>query len=98
MSYSQEYAGKASYQSDLYVDMHRLFVAVQCWVGDVSDLVDAMLDTAAEWCVLSADQSRILGYDESLEYPVRLETRLGTFYGRLEPSLSVSPLMKGSRS
>lgn len=84
MSYRQEYSGRQPYRSDYYVGAHRLFVAVSCQVGDVTESAYALLDTAAEWCVLSAELLAELGFDESLDYPMRLETRLGSFYGRLE--------------
>lgn len=44
----------------------------------------ALLDTAAEWCVLSADIATAFESGEDFDRSSRLETRLGTFYGRLE--------------
>jgi hypothetical protein len=84
MSFPQEYQGWTSYRSDLYLGPHRLFVAVSCIISDLTTATDGMLDTAAEWCVLSSDLTAALGFGSDEDYPHRLDTRLGAFQGRLE--------------
>ena len=82
MSLIQTYAGRAHYQADRELEQHRLFVEVACWVG--RQKVDALVDTASEWCVLPAGIAAQLGYEvHADEMDARLHTRYGTMVGQL---------------
>jgi hypothetical protein len=58
-------------------------VAVPCSVGDPALATYGLLDTAAEWCVLSAEVVASLEL-KTVGEPARMETRLGRFSGSLE--------------
>jgi len=78
------YQGMARYLSEAHVGGHRLLVAVPCQVGDLPPTVYALLDTAAEWCVLPEAYADAIGYQaHSSDPPFQLHSRLGLFSGRL---------------
>jgi hypothetical protein len=84
VSLDHHYTGLQRYCSRATVRAHRLLVAVRCCLGDLVAEDTALLDTAAEWCVLSAELLERLGGVEEVEGPpVRLSTRLGSFTGDL---------------
>jgi hypothetical protein len=79
------YTGGSSYLPDLKLGDAILFVAVTCLVGDLSSPVQAMLDTAAQWCILPPELSQALGCDLSPDpREARYSTRFGLLEGRLE--------------
>lgn len=81
---NQEFAGAASYASDYVEEGHRLLVAVFCLLPE-NQSTYALLDTAAQWCILPASVARQLGLDlEPDGSTPPLHTRFGTFFGRLE--------------
>jgi hypothetical protein len=94
VSFVQRYEGWSSYASDVYQEPYRLFVAVPCIPGEWLIPWEGMLDTGAEWCVLPADLASLLGGDVVVD-AVRLETRLGTFEGRLERLPVQFPAIEG---
>lgn len=83
MSLLQSYTGRAPYYADHRQDRHVLFVAVECRIGGLPNTFQALLDTAAQWCVLPSSVAQELGY-EGDENDVVLSTRLGAVAGRLE--------------
>jgi hypothetical protein len=95
MTFVQEYQGWAAYLSDFYVGPHRLLIAVSCFVGNVPVPVDALLDTAAEWCVLPARMMPVLGFEAVAVPTTRLETRFGVFSGSLERAPVRFPAAEG---
>jgi hypothetical protein len=57
---------------------------VPCVVADL-EVAEALIDTAAEWCVLASGIVRALGYPVAASGPrAHLSTRLGSFAGTLE--------------
>jgi hypothetical protein len=73
------------YSSRYESGLHSLLVAVPCIIGDRSVEVFALLDTAAEWCVLAAEVAEALGYSPApTGGATLLSTRLGIFAGSLE--------------
>jgi hypothetical protein len=95
MSFAQQYQGWSTYSSDVYGGPYRLFVAVPCIPGDWFIPWEGMLDTGAEWCVLPADLVPLFGNEDVVSDLVRLETRLGTFEGRLERLPVQFPAVEG---
>jgi hypothetical protein len=83
LSLLQLYTGRARYYADHRQGPHILFVAVECRIGGLTNTFQALLDTAAQWCVLPSSVAQELGYDGD-EADVLLSTRLGDFAGRLE--------------
>jgi hypothetical protein len=78
----QTYAGRARYQADREHERYLLFVEVACWVGDRQ--IDALLDTASQWCVLSAADAAERGHGTPSDGSVtRLHTRFGLLEGQL---------------
>lgn len=85
MTLAQSYTGRATYRSAHQMGPHRLLVGVACRVGPLPDVEVALLDTAAEWCVLPPHLAGELGMGEpSATPPVRLATRFGPLVGRLD--------------
>lgn len=84
MPFTRTYEGRLRYLSDSQLGPHRLLVAVPCRMGDNPRTLYALLDTAAEWCVLSQDAAAALGFEPDPDDPLlRLESRLGVFSGCL---------------
>jgi predicted aspartyl protease len=81
--YSQSYRGRLKIETEYRLGPYRLFIAVPCRIGNEADAVHCLVDTAAEWCVLSQEFAEALGLTEAPRSH-RLETRLGTFAGSLE--------------
>jgi hypothetical protein len=64
-------------------EQFQLFVAMPCVVSDGA--LDALLDTASQWCVLPTWVASGLGYDlEPASPEAFLSTRFGELRGRLE--------------
>jgi hypothetical protein len=61
MALVQFYRGRADYGADFPEGSQRLFVSLACRVGDHPDRLDALLDTASEWCVLTPRVAKDLG-------------------------------------
>jgi len=81
----QEYSGRAWYYPDHSVGPFELLLAVPCRLGDSSDRVDALLDTAAEWCVISTRAAEMAGYPIDTRCRQSLmSTRFGTLQGTIE--------------
>jgi hypothetical protein len=83
-NYTEWSSGFASYLTDYKQGCHGLSVAVRCRIGDLEAIDLALLDTGAEWSVISGDTATILG--DQLGPPsetIRMNTRLGTFSGAL---------------
>ena len=91
----QDYQGWEPYRSDFRLGPYRLLVAVSCYVGDPSLRSDALLDTAAEWCVLPAKMMSPLGFEAIADPTTRLETRFGVFSGSLERAPVRFPAAEG---
>ena len=83
MIYRQEYASRASYLADFRAGPHRLVVAIACQLGLLP--LFALLDTAADWCVLPPDLADELGLELEPDPDVPpYSTRQGLLYGRHE--------------
>lgn len=81
----QEYTGRAPYFPNYADGSARLLLAVMCFVGDHPQEIYALLDTAAEWCVIPPSIAVRLGLDDvEPEEPVFLSSRFGVFQGQLE--------------
>ena len=80
----QTYTGRCRYPADLVSYSQTLFVAVRCWIADLSYPVYALLGTGSQWCVLPPNLARDLEYTLPAEGPVRLHTRFGSLQGSLE--------------
>lgn len=82
MQLTQHYSGRSRYGDDIQTGPHRLLVGVACRIGDHPDRFDALLDTAAEWCVLTPQVAKEMGLENEWgEGEVVLSTRFGTFRG-----------------
>jgi hypothetical protein len=96
MTFAQEYQGWSAYSSDAHWGPFRLFVSVPCVIDGWLIPSQAMIDTAAEWCVLPAALAPLrLGGVVGVSR-VSLETRLGTFEGRLERLPVQFPAVEGA--
>jgi aspartyl protease len=83
LSLLQTFTGRSRYRPDHTYEQFLLFVAVTCGVSDRP--LDALLDTASQWCILSAWVASSLGFDlEAASPEARLSTRFGELRGRLE--------------
>ncbi len=80
---NQSYTGRAKYRSDVDEPTGNLLVAVLCRVGARTGKEAALLDTASQWCLLSPDVARDLGYEPDPDGDDRLQTRFGVFAGEL---------------
>lgn len=83
MTLIQRYQGRARYDADDAIGPHDLFVSIPCRVQGLAVPLNALLDTAAEWCVLQRDVVEWLGLDGRPE-DTRLSSRFGVIDGRLE--------------
>jgi len=83
VTFTQQYSAWAAYLADYRAGPHRLVVAVECRLGTLS--VFALLDTAAEWCVLPPEMATALGFDLEPDpaFPP-YSTRYGLLFGRQE--------------
>jgi len=85
MTLAQTYMGRSSYFSIFEPGRPVLLVGVPCRLGDLIDQDIALLDTAAEWCVMTPTVAADLGIATSPRSPrIRLASRFGTFSGTLE--------------
>ena len=83
-NYTEWSSGFASYLTDYKQGSHGLSVAVRCRIGDLETIDLALLDTGAEWSVISGDTATILG--DRLGPPsetIQMSTRFGTLLGAL---------------
>jgi hypothetical protein len=91
------FSGRSRYLVDYQDGPYHLLVAVRCVVGANPEPTYALLDTAAEWCVLPADLARTWVEDLTPDPLVSpLQTRFGLLYGRLE-RMSLSFLAEEGR-
>jgi hypothetical protein len=82
LSLTQQFSGRAQYYADRPLNQHLLFVAIACLVG--SQPLDALVDTAAQWCMLPETVAGGIEYAVSdEESDARVHTRFGTVAGRL---------------
>ncbi len=85
MTLAQTYVGRSSYFSIFEPGQAVILVAVLCRAGDLIDQDVALLDTAAEWCVMTPGVAADLGISDSKHSPrIRLASRFGTFAGSHE--------------
>src|SRR5688500_3158229 len=90
------FTGKSYYQADREEDGHRLFVAVPCLFESVEQTVWALLDTAAEWCVLSRSLVEALGDEvDLLGIPATLQSRFGSLIGNFGRVTITFPAVEG---
>ena len=76
--------GSAAYEADRVTRWGRVFVAVPWRVQGSTEDVVALLDTAAEWCVVSADLGAKLGIvAEEGDPSATMLTRHGRIDGRV---------------
>jgi hypothetical protein len=80
----QEYTGKVPYVTDYQAGPFRLPVAVMCFVEQMAEPVQALVDTASEWCLLP----RLVADQLVLDLfagggSVTLSTGFGTIHGEL---------------
>ena len=79
MALTQAYSGRARYGADVPYRSHNLFVAVACRVAEHPDRLNALLDTAAEWCVMTPALAEDLGISiESGRGSHTLHSRFGS--------------------
>lgn len=96
MGLTQAFRGRTAYTPDLMAVSGPLFVAVSCRIGAPLILADALLDSAAEWCLLDPAVARTLGYEpDPVQDRFILSTRFGTLTGRLERIPVVLPAAEG---
>ena len=95
MSFAQEYQGWSTYAPDIYWGPHRLLVAVPCIVSGLPVPLDALLDTAAEWCMIPRDLAALVGAGVPPLNPIRIHTRFGLFEGLLERLPIQIPAIEG---
>lgn len=85
MTLVQEYAGRSPYASEYAHGPDRIFVAVTCQLGELPDRVVALLDTAAEWCVMGRELAQDLDlHADSDNSGLLMLTRFGSIVGHLE--------------
>ena len=85
MALNQEYEGACECFTDHPHERGTLHVAIPCRIAHSQEANQALLDTAAEWCMLPAGVAERIGLDLTSDPgTVRVETRLGFFSGRLE--------------
>lgn len=85
MNLVQRYTGRSVYAADQIQGEVRLFIAVACRIGHLPDRREALLDCAAEWCVLSVEAAQELGVlPESGSGASFLESRFGRIQGEVE--------------
>jgi hypothetical protein len=81
---TQDYAGKRQYDTNRESATGRLLVSVLCLIEQAPDPVDALLDTASEWCILPPFLAAQLGLDTGNgEESMVLSTRFGALSGQL---------------
>jgi len=96
MSFGQAYSGWARYLSDYPTDYGEMLVAVPCHPGAGPDLVYGLLDTAAQWCVMSLDLAEDLGCPPRADDPsAMLHTRFGRMLGQIARVPLVLPVVDG---
>ena|SRR5579872_6031572 len=85
MTLTALYTGASHYLSYYPHNGYSLFVGVLCRIGGLPVDEIALLDTAAEWCILRSDVAAQLGVHEtSAKPPVRLSSRHGLVSGHFE--------------
>lgn len=82
---SPPYTGRVRYLSRYLSDSYSLLVALRCIIGQRVEEDVALVDTAAEWCILPAAVADDLGYTlAGASEAVPLSTRFGVLTGSLE--------------
>jgi len=83
LTFRQTYTARSPYYADHRIGAHRLVVAVECQLNGYQ--FHALLDTAADWCILSLEVAELLGceLEPDLEAPA-FSTRYGRLQGRRE--------------
>jgi hypothetical protein len=83
VTFIQLYSAWVPYLADHRAGPHRLVIAIACQLGPPT--VFALLDTAADWCVLPPAVATELGFDLNPDpaYPP-YSTRHGLLFGRQE--------------
>lgn len=95
MSLARTYRGAFPYKTEQVQGAHRVHVAVACYVEGGLVSVDAMLHTGAEWSVVPGGVSALLEETASAGEEMRLDSRLGSFEGRLVRANLVFPAVEG---
>jgi hypothetical protein len=83
VTFTQQYSARVPYLADHRAGPHRLVIAVACQLGTLPAF--ALLDTAADWCVLPPAVATELGFglDPDPAFPP-YSTRHGLLFGRQE--------------
>lgn len=90
------FTGKAYFQSHHAEEAHRLVIAIPCHLGRLEQTVWALLDTAAEWSVLSRSALELLADDvDLLGIPVTFHSRFGTLVGEFGRVTITFPTVEG---
>jgi hypothetical protein len=82
LSLTQTFTGRSRFRTDHTYEQYLLFVAITCTVDDIQ--LDALLDTASQWCILPARVSAEMGHTVQPGSEALLSTRLGVIGGWLE--------------
>lgn len=82
MRHIQEYEGRAGFHAELDADGRALLVAVECLIGGYPNAIHALLDTAAQWCLLPLALAETVDPGERLT-DILLHTRFGLLRGGL---------------
>jgi hypothetical protein len=82
MPFNLEYTGRAPLRFDEVVDAHRLLVSVSCQIEAQEVLIEALVDTASEWCVIKEDLLPRHAAESASERTM-LSTRFGLIEGHL---------------
>lgn len=86
---SAAYRGVRDYVTDAEEGAHRLLIAVPCQVGAFPYASPALLDTGAEWSVLSTEVFELLGGPEC---DIGEEAVLSSRFGRIKGNLARVPI------
>lgn len=89
-----EFGGSARYDADVRHGSSFQLVVVHCIIED--EITRAMIDTAAEWCVIDNElAAQVFGDLSVREGSGRISTRFGTFQGSLERCRVTFPCENG---
>jgi len=97
MSLSQSYRGRSRYRSDYVHGLDQLLVAVTCRAEGSADVIPALLDTGAEWCVAAPALAAAFGWSDGERIAdATLSTRFGSMEGYLARVSLLLPALEGS--